>query len=178
MAGISNLTKHIQGVRSYQIVPISPVSVNSFLQLTQLAPEQFEGTVESNSIFVTYGVVGNVEPNNIFDDFQPESDSDFWLKIVFDHENGSSITSVEIEFGAETPESDSPDTETGNPGNEFFFHLGHVFLDNGQIDSIVNSGNGSLGHFTFTVGQICVTDEYQDELRDLRNIGFYRLQTG
>jgi len=128
---------------------------------------------DGSNVIVETGAVGNVTPSGVDSSFTPGAE--VWVKVVMEAAGFQSfaVASAVIQTGAATPASDAPDSSTGAPGTDFYIKLADI-----DGSDIANTGNGSLGFATYITGRICVEGEGEspDEIIDVKNISFYRMQ--
>jgi hypothetical protein len=139
----------------------------------------FVRNIEGNDVAVDFGVVGKVSPSNIDTVATLTNQAEIWLKVVISSSgfNQYIVDSVIIESGASTPESDAPNSTTGEPGSNFYLKLAEIKYVSGNISDVKNTGNGSFGFAPYITGTKCVQEEGEDdEIIDIKNISFYRMQ--
>lgn len=139
----------------------------------------FVRNIEGNDVAVDFGGVGKVSPSNIDTVATLTNQAEIWLKVVISSSgfNQYVVDSVIIESGAVTPESDAPNSTTGEPGSNFYLKLAEIKYVSGDISDVKNTGNGSFGFAPYITGTKCVQEEGEDdEIIDIKNISFYRMQ--
>ena len=134
---------------------------------------------EPTKVIVDFGTVGNIDPSNINSDFTISSSTDVYVEISTTSAGFSNykVSSCEIKVGT-TPAPLAPNSTTGEPPSTFYVKLATVTFTSGSIETIQNTGNGSLSFGLTVVGRICVEGEggEPDEIKDVRDIVFYRMQ--
>lgn len=142
---------------------------------------------DTNKVQVTFGSVGNEPVDNVLTDATIDASRNIYVKTTIIKDSfGRYIPDpatppeiVSFLTTATQPVSDGPNETTGEPGSEFYVLLGTVTFDSGEITDVQNTGHGSLGFTPVIVGRVCIeaeSEEEEDEIIDVRDIIFYRMQ--
>ena len=155
------------------------IAVDDYLRIKRVSDTQ---------VSVSFGSVGNAVPNNVETEVTiNDATRNVYLKVVVSKDSfGRYIPNPAIDptiqsvlASATQPVSDGPDETTGEPGTDFYILLGTVFVSGGEITGVSNTGNGSFGMTLVVVGKLCIpgeTEEDDDEIVDVKDIVFYRMQ--
>jgi hypothetical protein len=106
---------------------------------------------ETGKFSVTWGAVGGKIPSNVKTEISFSGTKQVWLEIEMQTVAPWAVVSTEVKQGAEMPEPNSPDPETGAPPSIVYFLLGEA---PGPENTNGNTG-GSLNVTLVKTGTVC-----------------------